>query len=500
MVSHGRIFLTGATGYIGGRLLPRLLDAGYRVRCLVREASRLEAELAARCEVVTAPLDDHQGLVQAMAGCSQAYYLIHAMRDRGANFVARDREQAAAFATACLAAGVERIIYLGGLGDQQQSLSPHLRSRQEVGQTLAASGVPTVEFRAAVIVGSGSASFEMLRHLAERLPVMITPHWVRTRCQPIAIRDMLGFLLRVLDQPERQGVFEVGGADVLSYAEMMLIYARVRALRRFLIPVPVLTPALSSWWVHLVTPIPRAIARPLIDGLRCEVVAPDARRSAEIFGLQPLSYEQAVRLALRRLAAGDPETVWHRSFSSLSDRTPGDRLFVNHEGLLVEKHERLLTVDPAKAFRACCRVGGSYGWPGSTPLWRLRACCDRLIGGVGFRRGRPGREELRPGDAVDFWRVASVDRRRDGGGSLLLHAEMRLPGEGWLRLAAEPVTAEDGQSATCRINATAFFEPRGVIGLVYWLITMPLHRWVFPALTRGLARRALLARGGSARS
>ena len=482
------VLVTGATGYIGGRLVPRLIAAGHRVRCLVRDPARVDPDLADKCEVMKGSVDEPDDLQAALKGVSQAYYLIHAMRDNDPDFASRDRALADGFGAMCARTGVDRIIYLGGLGNPDSDLSHHLRSRHEVGEVLAAHGVPVLEFRAAVIIGSGSASFEMLRHLVERIPVMITPSWVRTRCQPIAVRTVLNYLLAAMDHLDIDGVHEIGGKDVLTYAEMLKGYAAVRGLRRLLIPVPILSPSLSSWWVHLVTPIPRSIARPLVDGLRCEVIVRQPG-AAELFGVNPMPYRDALRLALERLAAGDLESAWHSSFSSLADRTPADRAFVNHEGMLVEKHQRRVNVDPATAFAACCQIGGAHGWPGGSTLWRIRAAMDRMIGGVGFRRGRRDLHRLRVGDAVDFWRVQHVTQDEHGSGILILHAEMKLPGEGWLHLAADPW--ESGST----ITVTAFYEPRGLFGLAYWLATLPLHRWVFPAMTAGIARRATAIKG-----
>lgn len=475
------VLVTGATGYIGGRLTPRLVEQGLRVRCLVRDRRRLDPRLAASTQVVEGDVGDVESLRPALEGITEAYYLVHAMRDRQGDFAAVDRQRAQAFGEACARAGVRRIIYLGGLGDSDgEGMSEHLRSRQETGAALAEAGVPVLEFRAAVIIGSGSASFEMLRTLTERLPVMITPRWVRTRCQPIAVADMLRYLQAALEHPEAHGVYEIGGADVVSYQQMMLIYAEERGLSRWLIPVPVLTPALSGWWVHLVTPVPRAIARPLIDGLRTEVVADDAA-ARELFALEPMSYRQAICRALQRIERGDVETAWHSSFASLADGAPSTGVPMMREGIYIERHERACRAHPTAAFRACCAIGGQYGWPAGGALWRLRALMDRLAGGVGMRRGRRDHEELRVGDAVDFWRVIHIKAPQ----RLLLRAEMKLPGEGWLEFCVRP------QAGGSSISVTAFYEPRGFWGFAYWLATLPLHRWIFPALTRSLCRRAL---------
>jgi len=473
------VLLTGATGYIGGRLLPRLAAAGVPLRCLVRDERRLARPLPPGVSLRQADLRDETALENALSGCDEAYYLVHAMRDGDADFKARDREQAAHFGQACARVGIRRIIYLGGLGsDADGALSEHLRSRQEVGRALGEAGVPVLEFRAAVIVGSGSASFEMLRSLVERLPVMITPRWVRTRCQPIGIADVLQYLSQALEHPAVHGVVEIGGADVLSYREMMLIYAEERGLRRRIISVPVLTPSLSALWVDLVTPIPASIARPLVAGLCNEVVV--RNDSALVFDVQPEGYRAVVRRALRRMADDQVESVWCSSFAALADRIPAERQLSISEGMYIERHCRQSPVAPELVFAACCRLGGVVGWPAGQWLWRLRATIDRLLGGVGMRRGRRHPRRLAVGDAVDFWRVEALRPPY----LLRLRAEMKLPGTGWLQFRVRP---RDGGS---ELEVCALYEPRGLLGWLYWHATAPLHRWIFPTLAEGLLRWA----------
>jgi hypothetical protein len=386
---------------------------------------------------------------------------------------------ALAFGRAAAEAGVQRIIYLGGLGDPETVHSKHLISRQEVGRALAESGVPVIEFRAAVIVGSGSASFEMIRHLTERLPIMITPRWVNTRCQPIGVRSVLEYLVEALEHPAAQGIYEIGGLDILSYREMMLRYARLRGLRRLIISFPVPKPELSSRWVDLVTPIPFRIAHPLVESLQTEVVVRDTR-ALETFQVRPTGYDEAVERALARMATEDVETTWASSLASFSAAQPeADRLGA-HEGMLLDRRRRRVGASPEKVFEAICALGGEEGWPAGNALWQLRGFLDRLAGGVGMRRGRRHPRELRVGDPLDFWRVEALEAPH----LLRLRAEMKLPGRAWLQFEVRP----DPEGS--RVEQTAFFEPRGVLGYAYWYSVLPLHRFVFPGLVGALKDRA----------
>lgn len=480
MTTARRILVTGATGYVGGRLVPRLLASGHAVRCLARDPERLAGRpWRDRVEVVTGDALVPESLAPALAGIDLAYYLIHSL-GTGEEFARRDREAAAAFGAAARAAGVGRIVYLGGLGDPATALSHHLRSRQETGAALGAAGVPVTELRAGVVIGSGSLSFEMIRYLAERVPIMICPRWVFTRTQPIAIRNVLDYLVAALDHPESAGrTIEIGGADVVSYGEMMTGYAAARGLRRWLLPVPVLTPHLSSLWVHLVTPIPAAIARPLVEGLKNEVTVRDATARELFPEVVPLGFRVAVERALAKLDAGEIETSWSDALLS----SQGDRPIVrldNREGMILERREMRVAASPERLFATLSRLGGRTGWLYLNWAWRLRGAVDRLVGGVGMRRGRRDAEELRPGDALDFWRVEASEPPM----ILRLRAEMKVPGRAWLQFE---VRTAGGSSVLAQ---TAFFAPKGLAGLLYWYALYPLHALIFSGLARRLAERA----------
>ncbi len=473
-----RILVVGASGYIGGRLTTLL---GARDVDLVL-MSRDTRPLAARfpdIPVVAADLLDPATLPDALEGVDVAYYLAHSMGAGEQGFAERDRRAARNFAQAAKRAGVGRIVYLGGLGDDEAGLSHHLASRHETGAELAAHGVPVTEFRAAVIIGSGSASFEILRHLTERLPVMITPRWVGTHCQPIGIRDVLDYLVGVLDHPDVTGVVEIGGPDVLSYGDMMRTYARLRGLRRLMIPVPVLTPRLSSYWVSLVSPVPSGIARPLIEGLRNEVVVRDPGPAAA-FGLAPLPYAEALQRAIDRTDRHDVESTW---FDALADPAKVSLTSMSsREGMIVERRARNVAASPERVFAEVERLGGDVGWPYGNVLWRVRGLMDRAVGGVGMRLGRRDPDRVRVGDAVDFWRVEEVRRPE----LLRLRAEMKVPGRAWLQYE---VTSLDG-GARSRLVQTAFFEPKGLPGLAYWYALYPIHGLIFRGNVRILADRA----------
>jgi len=469
------ILVTGATGYIGGRLVPRLLAAGHRVRCLSRNPDRLAGRPWPGAELVKGDVSDEASLAAALEGVAQAYYLVHAMGEDQADFRGRDLRQATTFAEACARAGVRRIIYLGGLGDADRLHSDHLASRQEVGTALGSAGVPVLEFRAAVIVGSGSASFEMIRHLTERLPFMITPRWVNTRCQPIGVRDVLAYLVEAQEHPDVSGIYEIGGADVLDYRRMMLGYAEARGLRRVIVPMNVPLPILSVLWVDLLTPIPIALAGPLMEGMRTEVVVQDFR-ALEAFRVRPMPYREALKLALERLDEDAVETTWA---SSLAGEPEGMALG-SHEGMLLERHSRHVKARPEAVFQAFCALGGENGWPAGNFLWQMRGWMDRALGGMGMRRRRRHPRELRVGDPVDFWRVEALEQDR----LLRLRSEMKLDGRAWLQFTVRP----EGEGS--RLEQTAFFEPHGLLGLIYWYTVLPFHWFVFPGMIRTLKRRA----------
>ncbi|MBE0642795.1 MAG: SDR family oxidoreductase [Bacteroidetes bacterium] len=475
------ILVTGATGYIGGRLVARLLELGYHVRCLVRDPARLEGRpWLDAVEVAAGDVLDEASLAPAMNGVDTAYYLIHSLAG-GADFHERDMTAARNFSIAAHGAGVRRIIFLGGLAEESPELSEHLRSRQESGDALRSGGVPVTEFRAGVIVGSGSLSFEMIRYLSERLPVMICPRWVYTRTQPIGIREVLAYLSAALEVPESTGrIIEIGGADVVTYGDMMKIYAEVRGLRRWLLQVPVLTPRLSSYWVNIVTPIPAVIARPLIEGLRNENVVHEHSAKQIFPSIDPVGYRTSVERALARLQADNVETIWSDALSSSQGDVPPVTLTV-HEGMILERRQRVVAAPPGNIFRVFTGLGGERGWLTLNWAWNIRGFFDKMIGGVGLRRGRRHPDDLRVGDALDFWRVEAVEPDH----LLRLRAEMIVPGKAWLQFQVTP--REDG---TTLLSQTAFFAPKGLAGWSYWYALYPLHAFIFSGLINRIAKRA----------
>jgi uncharacterized protein YbjT (DUF2867 family) len=475
------VLVTGATGYIGGRLIPRLALAGHSVRALARDSRRLRDRFA-NAEVVEGDLFDRASIAAALRDIETAYYLVHSMSRSKGDFAERDLEAAQIFSEAARGAGVKRIVYLGGLGVEGAGLSHHLRSRHETGKMLRVGGVPVTEFRAAIIVGSGSASFEMLRYLTDRLPVMVAPKWVATPCQPVAVRDVLAYLVAELArEPSGNTIVEIGGADVLSYRQMMLRYAAIRGLERRLLVVPFFTPRLSSAWVHLVTPIPSSVARPLIDGLRNAVIVHDDSARRLFPAIVPVGYDEAVRRALDRYTTVGPETTWFDAFDVR--KLPGNFAGTT-QGMLIDRRQAASEASPRAVFDVFTRLGGKRGWLYADFLWELRGVMDRLVGGIGTRRGRRSVNDLRVGDAVDFWRVEAYERDR----LLRLRAEMRLPGRAWLQFEAIP--AEPGGKTSLR--QTAFFEPRGAFGYLYWFSVLPFHEFIFGNMAKRIAREAEL--------
>ena len=476
------LLVTGASGYIGGRLLRALHDRGERVRAMARRPDELRARVPHTVDVAGGDVLDPRSL-DVLTGVDTAYYLVHAMASRR-DFEEEERAGAENFARAAAAAGVRRIVYLGGLG--QDGLSKHLASRQNVGRILRESGVPTLELRASIILGSGSLSFELVRSLVERLPVLIVPRWTGTRTQPIAVEDLLAYLIAALDVPlAASEIVDVGGADRVSYLDLMKEYARQRSLRRFFVPVPVLTPWLSSRWLGLVTPVYARVGRKLIDSLRSEtVVTSDRARS-----LFPRIHPRGVREAMSRALANEDrelaETRWSDAVSSIG---PASRYGGTAAGSrVIDSRAMDVRCSPDEVFPAIERIGGSAGWYYGNWLWRLRGLVDLAFGGAGMRRGRRDPARLRRGDAVDFWRVDALEAGR----MLRLRAEMKLPGRAWLQFE---VTGDATRSV---IMQTAIFEPRGVTGLLYWYGLYPVHRLIFNGMLRGIAGQATRMSAGS---
>ncbi len=475
------VLLTGATGYIGGRLVPHLLEAGYPVRCLVRSPRKLSSRPWANhaaLQIVDGSAENEDELVQAMRGCAAAYYLIHSMMAVGPAYRAHDRSLAEIFARAAEHAGVKRIIYLGGLGEAGAGLSEHLTSRREVEAALASTSVPVTVLRAAMIIGSGSSSFEILRYLVERLPIMVTPRWVKTQSQPIAIRNALHYLVACLETRETTGrTLDIGGADILTYREIMQVMAEALGLRRrIIIPVPVLTPRLSSLWIHLVTPISHRIARPLTEGLRNRVVCRD-NEASRLIPQHLLTVRESIDAALGKFTAAQVETTWADAGSVPGDPDwAGGKLFVDCRS--VEVAARVEQV-----FSTIWRIGGNNGYYGADWLWRLRGMLDRLVGGPGLRRGRRDPEKLAYGETLDFWRVTAVEENR----RLELRAEMWLPGVATLTFETQSGSGDPQQSILVQ---TARFKPRGLLGLLYWFAVAPLHGIVFSGMIRGIQRAA----------
>lgn len=473
--SRPTTLLTGVSGYVGGRLKRQLVGNGQRVRCLTRREMKSCDD---GCEYVVGDALDLPSLENALEGIETAYYLIHSMGSKD-DFEERDREAAKNFARACSQKGVKRIIYLGGLGEADQDLSKHLRSRQEVGEILRESNCEVIEFRASIIIGSGSLSFEMIRALVERLPVMICPKWVRILAQPIAIEDVIDYLAEAqsVEIPESM-IFEIGGPDQISYGEIMQKYARQRGLRRFMIPVPFLTPYLSSLWLGLVTPLYSRIGRKLVDSLKNPTLVADDKVN-QYFTVVPRSTDEAITRALANEDQTFAETRWSDAFSAGGN--PANWGGVRFGSRLVDSRVRTVRVSPKEAFTPIRRIGGDTGWYYGNWLWKIRGFLDLLVGGVGVRRGRRHPDQIKPGDAVDFWRVEQIEE----GKLLRLAAEMKVPGRAWLEFEVTPV--EDGQ---VEVRQTAIFDPVGLFGIVYWYSLFPLHQLVFSGMLRNICKKA----------
>jgi uncharacterized protein YbjT (DUF2867 family) len=472
------ILLTGATGYIGGRLLPSLEKQGYRLRCLARHPDILKPKVGPSTDVVAGDVLDRQSLESAMRGVDVAYYMVHSMQSTG-SFEDTDRQAARNFSHAAKEAGVKGLIYVGGLGSDEEDLSAHLRSRHEVGDILRESGLPVCEFRASAVIGSGSASFELIRALVERLPVMLTPKWVKGKAQPIAIDDLLDYLMEALQIPtSKYRIYEVGGADQLSYADMMRAYARQRGLKRWIIPVPVLTPKLSALWLGLVTPLYARIGRAIIESIVHVTVVRD-NAALTTFSVRPMGIDQAIHRALAHEETHFSETRWSDAISS-SGKQPswGGVRFGTR---IVDSRTMTVQAPPEVVFRCIQRLGGDHGWYACNWMWQLRGLIDLLQGGPGMRRGRPSSTKLRVGDTVDSFRVEAIEPDR----RLRLKSEMHLAGRAWLDFEV----TSTGSSST--IRQTAIFDPIGLIGQLYWYSLYVPHEFVFRGMLRGIAQAAL---------
>ncbi|MEK9499975.1 DUF2867 domain-containing protein [Gaopeijia maritima] len=473
------VLVTGATGYIGGRLVPRLLRHGHRVRVFVRDPGRvLSRPWADQVEVAQGDLNDRDTLVAALEGMDAAYYMVHAMGGRD-DFADTDRRWANTFVEAARSVDPElRTIYLGGLQPPAEGAgqpSKHLTSRAEVGEILRDGLRATLEFRAGPVIGSGSASFEMVRYLTERLPAMIAPKWIRNPVQPVGIRDVLGYLIGALERPDATGVVEIG-ADRLTFRQMMLQYAEVRGLHRVIVPVPVLAPSLAARWVGFVTPIPNSLAVPLVEGVVRPVLADTTRAESLFPEVQPMAYRDAVELAIQRTWEGRVITRWSGSLGS----SPAYR-FEDSEGMAQEVRTRSVAAGPEAVYRAFASLGGRRGWRVWDRLWTLRGLLDQVMGGPGLRRGRRHPVDLEPGEAVDFWRVEEARPPE----LLRLRAEMKVPGRAWLQWEAVP----EGPGKT-KLVQTAFFAPSGLSGTLYWYALYPAHRFIFTDLIDAVAEDA----------
>lgn len=474
----GKILLAGATGYVGGRLANALTERGYKIRCMARRPEEAVYRLPKLAEIVKADVLVPDTLSPALEGIETAFYLIHSM-EHAEDFKELDRHAAENFAFACARAGVKRILYLGGLGDDSDKLSSHLESRHEVGQLLRSDAVETLEFRASIIIGSGSLSFEMVRALTEKLPIMITPKWVRLKAQPIGIQDVLAYLMAAIELPfQGSRIIEIGGRDIVSYCDLMKEYAKLRGLKRIFLPVPLLTPKLSSLWLGLVTPLYARTGHKLITSIKNSTVVTDTE-SAKDFSISPMSMKEAMNRALLREDQEYGNTHWSDALSSLGKtRSWAGVRFGNR---IVDSRVRILSAPPSTVFRTVERIGGETGWYFANFLWRVRGFLDRLVGGPGLRRGRRHPVKIQVGDAIDFWRVEAFEPDK----RLSLRAEMKLPGRAWLEFSVEP-----DENHKTQLRQTAIFDPIGLKGRLYWYGLYPIHSLIFRNMLRNMAESA----------
>jgi len=474
------ILVTGATGYIGGRLAIRLLDNGYRIRCLVRSPLKLLSRpWVEHPNVEIFPVDakDYISVLNAMDGCQAAFYLIHSMVSEGREYREHDRQIAWTFAKAAEEAGLQRIIYLGGLGETGEGLSEHLSSRREVEADLASGSTPVTVLRAAVIIGSGSASFEILRYLVNRVPVMVTPRWVNTECQPISVRNVLNYLVMCLETPETTGkILDIGGPEILTYREMMYIMAEAQKLPRpLIIPVPGMSLVIGAWWVQMLTPIDNRIALPLTEGLKNKVVCRNDD-AAKLMPQELLNFRESIDAAVVKITTHQVETYW-----SDAGFIPGDPHWTGGTEFK-NQYDVDIKATPDVIFREICRIGGETGYYGADWLWAIRGWMDQLVGGPGLRRGRKDPETVAYGDVIDFWRVSGYEQDH----RLELHAEMRLSGEAYLEF---DVHSDEDDPNRSNLTSTAMYKPKGLLGYAYWFTVLPLHRFVFLKMLRGIKNK-----------
>jgi uncharacterized protein YbjT (DUF2867 family) len=472
------VLVTGATGFVGSHLVPALLAEGHRVRCLSRNPDRASTRLPAAAEIVRGDVHDAVSLAVALDEMDTAYYLVHSMESSEFDFEERDRDAARQFALEAERAGIKRIVFLGGLGDEASQLSAHLRSRQEVGELLRSGPTPVTEFRAGLIIGPGSASYVMLQQLVERLPVMITPQWVETRTQPIAINDAVRYLVEALnDESVIDAIYEIGGPEVMTYRSMMMRYARARRLKRIMLPVPVLTPRLSSYWVDVITDVSAAIARPLIEGLRSEmIVRSDA--ATRRFGPPRLGFEQALAVAeSARVSRREAPLLWLARLPRHLREFAGRRVL---PPVLSDEQVRRSHAEAEVLWRSAVEIGGRRGYPMLDPLWQVRGWLDRLVGGPGLNRSGPTANDVRIGDRLDFWEVVELD----AGHRLRMRALMKVPGQAELEIAVH-----HEEDATVLVQ-TARFTPRGIAGRLYWWALYPVHALIFSGMATRIVRRA----------
>jgi uncharacterized protein YbjT (DUF2867 family) len=476
------VLVTGCSGYVGSQLVPALLERGHYVVCMTRDPRKVTSKFPRRVNVVQADARDPASLPPALRGIDVAYYLIHSLNAGEREFRAVDHEAARSFAMAAKAAGVKRVIYLGGLGNPNQELSAHLQSRQETSECLRQYGPPLTDFRSAVVIGAGSVSFEMIRYLTERVPIMICPRWVTTRIQPIGIDDVVSYLVAALDAPLSESkTIDIGSPSIETYRTMILKYAAQRGLRRPLLQVPVLTPRLSSYWVDLVTPIPTSISRPLIEGLRSEVVCGNDLAQQIFPQIKPLTYDEALARALR--VPDLTAMVERRATKQFAGPRTNFVLaqVVEDEGWVADIREGDVDASPAQVFAVVEGIGGQRGWLYGTYLWRLRAAMDRLLGGAGMGDGRRDPDYLRVGDPLDFWQVEEVARPT----RLRLKAMMKVPGEAFLLF--ETISLRAGKT---RLRSSAVFRPRGLAGRIYWWLLLPFHKFIFSGMNAAIRKRA----------